>query len=146
MKLSTSISISHLIARVYIPAADQQSSDIKPTPREQRQQRTPISLPALTATTTTASPETCLHFKLPIFGALPFGSERTLTLGLREADLLLLLLLSRALSSAELAFRLCGTARTLLKQRSFRVFPPAQVFDFQPCRTNSSIVRWIKRG
>lgn len=53
---------------------------------------------------------------------------------------------ARALSSAEVAFRLCGTARTLLKQRSFRVFPPAQVFDFQPCRTNSSIVRWIKRG
>lgn len=23
---------------------------------------------------------------------------------------------------------------------------PAQVFDFQPCRTNSFIVRWIKRG
>lgn len=58
-----------------------------------------LSPPALTAaaTTTTASPETCSHLKLPIFGALPFGSERTLTLGLREADLLLLLLLlSRA--------------------------------------------------
>jgi len=78
---------------------------------------------AFTATTTIASPETCTHLKLPIFGALPFGSKRTLTLGLGEADLLL--------SSAEVAFRLCRTDRAQLKQRSFLVFPPAQV-TFSP--------------
>ncbi len=70
---------------------------------------------------------------------LPSGSERTLTRG--HADLLLLLL-----SSAEVAFLLCGTACAQLKPRSCRVFLPAQVFDFQSCRTNSFIVRWIKRG